>query len=89
MSWRRGEKPSRRRWARVRLTALDRDGWACVKCGKAGGWKLTIGCPWKTAARCPTWPTFRAYAGAVTLPRQAVNVGAGRHRPKSRSGDGI
>ena len=36
MSWRKGERPSRRQWSRVRTTALDRDAWACVKCGKAG-----------------------------------------------------
>ena len=25
-----------RRWARVRRAVLDRDGWRCRKCGKAG-----------------------------------------------------
>ena len=27
---------NRRRWARVRLRIMDRDGWRCVLCGKAG-----------------------------------------------------
>lgn len=26
----------RRRWARARRRALDRDGWRCVECGRAG-----------------------------------------------------
>ena len=36
MSWRRGERPNRRLWRVARLKALDRDGWACVKCGHKG-----------------------------------------------------
>ena len=28
--------PSRRQWGKVRLKVLDRDGWRCQKCGKAG-----------------------------------------------------
>ena len=36
MSWRAGERPSRRQWGKVRLKVLDRDGWTCAKCGKAG-----------------------------------------------------
>ena len=27
---------NRRKWARARKAALDRDGWRCVKCGRAG-----------------------------------------------------
>ena len=37
MSWhKKGEHPTRRRWAKVRLQALDRDSWACVRCGHKG-----------------------------------------------------
>ena len=35
MSWRKGERPSRRQWGKVRLQVLDRDSWRCQKCGKA------------------------------------------------------
>ena len=36
MSWRQGERPSRRQWGKVRLKVLDLGGWVCAKCGKAG-----------------------------------------------------
>ena len=36
MSWRKGERPSRRQWAKVRRLVLDLGGWTCAKCGKAG-----------------------------------------------------
>ena len=36
MSWRKGERPSRRQWGKVRLMVLDRDGWRCQTCGKVG-----------------------------------------------------
>ena len=36
MSWRRGLRPNARLWRAARLKALDRDGWACVKCGRKG-----------------------------------------------------
>ena len=36
MSWRRWDKPNRRKWGKVRLKVLDRDGWRCQTCGKAG-----------------------------------------------------
>ena len=37
MSWRqKGKRPNYRRWRAVRLKALDRDGWGCVKCGHKG-----------------------------------------------------
>ena len=36
MSWRRGAVPNQKRWRAFRLTILDRDGWRCRTCGKAG-----------------------------------------------------
>ena len=36
MSWRKGKRPSRRPWGRVRLKVLERDGWRCQACGKVG-----------------------------------------------------
>ena len=29
-------RPTRREWGRLRLFVLDRDGWRCQDCGKAG-----------------------------------------------------
>ena len=36
MSWRKGKRPSHKKWARVRLKVLDRDGWKCTTCSKSG-----------------------------------------------------
>ena len=36
MSWRKRERPNRRRWGKVRRLVLDRDSWRCQKCGKHG-----------------------------------------------------
>ena len=37
MSWRRAPAPiNRRLWARVRRAVFRRDGWRCVRCGRAG-----------------------------------------------------
>lgn len=54
-----------RRWRRVRLRVLDRDGWRCRTCGKAGGLEVDHikpvhhgGDPWALAnlqALC-AWP---------------------------------
>ena len=35
MSWRRGIKPDRKRWRKLRLAVLDAQGWTCQRCG---GW---------------------------------------------------
>ena len=35
MSWRRGERPKQSKWWKVRVKALDRDGWKCA-CGRSG-----------------------------------------------------
>ena len=32
----RRPRPQRRRWERLRRVILDRDGWRCRKCGRAG-----------------------------------------------------
>ena len=34
MPWHKVNRPSRRRWSKVRLQVLDRDGWKC-SCGKS------------------------------------------------------
>ena len=34
MPWNKVNRPSRRRWSKVRLVVLDRDGWKC-SCGKS------------------------------------------------------
>jgi len=34
--WHSGGRIPSRTWERVRRAALDRDGWRCVKCGRAG-----------------------------------------------------
>ena len=36
MNWHKGEQPNRRQWRKVRLKVLDRDGWKCTQCTKAG-----------------------------------------------------
>ena len=36
MTWHDGQLIDRRKWARVRLVVLERDGWRCRTCGKAG-----------------------------------------------------
>ena len=36
MSWRKGKRPNAKIWRTVRLRALDRDNWRCVKCGRYG-----------------------------------------------------
>ena len=36
MSWRRGNIPNAKKWARFRLTILERDGYRCCVCSKAG-----------------------------------------------------
>ena len=36
MSWRKGDHPSRRRWAKTRLLVFDRDDWKCRVCGRSG-----------------------------------------------------
>ena len=36
MSWHDGHRPSSARWERVRRIVLNRDGWRCTKCGRAG-----------------------------------------------------
>ena len=34
MSWRRCERPDRKKWAVLRLKVFDRDGWKCRRCGR-------------------------------------------------------
>ena len=36
MAWHSGERPNARKWQRVRLQVLERDGWRCTQCGRAG-----------------------------------------------------
>ena len=36
MSWRRGTIPNQRKWRKLRVLVLDRDGWVCQHCGKNG-----------------------------------------------------
>ena len=37
MGWHNmGEPVDRKRWAKIRVFCLDRDGWRCVKCSKRG-----------------------------------------------------
>ena len=42
----RPPRPQRRRWERLRRVALDRDGWRCRKCGKAGRLEVDHITPW-------------------------------------------
>ena len=36
MSWRKGQIPNRKGWARVRRKVFERDGYRCRSCGRAG-----------------------------------------------------
>ena len=36
MSWRKGPSVNRQKWARVRRTALEKAGYRCSRCSKAG-----------------------------------------------------
>ena len=87
VSWRRGPKVNRKQWRKVRLVILDRDGWRCQKCGKAGRMEVDHIKPLDEAGRCHTTQvTCKRFVLPVIGRSHAVNDAGGRQTPKWQSG---
>ena len=91
MSWRQVVSKAQPPTVGLRCASrcLDRDGWACVKCGKAGRLECDHRIPLEDGGAVYEHgePT-RLFAGAVTGRSHNVSDGGGSQTRKSRNGGG-
>ena len=73
MSWRRGPKVNRRQWRNVRLLVLDRDGWKCTKCGKAGRMEVDHRIPLEDGGELYGMGNLDVWSAPVSATRNPTN----------------